>query len=172
LELASLPARAALPSILVGSTVHVCTTFAIYQGAGAISTKVLALADGALKSMFIAHLKMAAVIVVAVCALGAGAGALWHRATTAQAIADDQAPTSADKNLPLEEQPPPPNSKPTPKPPAYKQNIQPEPDVPEWERRLTDLRDKLGMPITVEFDNEPLGEAISFLTERYDRVPS
>ena len=135
LELASLPARAALPSVLVGSTVQACTTFAIYQGAGAISTKVLALADGALKSMFIAHLKMAAIVVVAVCALSAGAGAAWHRATTAQAITEDEAPLSADKSPPLEQQPPSPNSKPTPKPPASKENIQPGPDV--WERQLT-----------------------------------
>jgi RNA polymerase sigma factor (sigma-70 family) len=165
-ELATLTARAALPSTLVGGTVRACTAFAIYQGASTISTKVLALADGALKSMFIVHLKMAAVVVIAVCALGAGAGAFLHHAITPQAIADNQAPPSANENPSLEQEPPPPNSEPTPKPPASKENIAPEPDV--WERRLVELRAQLGQSITVEFDKMPLDDAISFLGPRYN----
>jgi hypothetical protein len=170
-ELTNLTSRAALASTLVQSTVRTCASFAIYPGAStAVPAKVLALADGALKSMFVANLKIAAAIIVAFCALGTGAGVLWNRTTPAETLKDEPAPLSADKSAPREPQAPLQKAKPAQKPPAPKQDAGPPPptdDSPLWERRLAELRNMLDKPVSVEFDNVPLADAMSYLSERY-----
>lgn len=170
-ELTSLTSRAALTSALVNGTVRTCATFVIYPGAStAIPAKVLALADGALKSMFIANLKIAAAVIVAFCALGTGASVLWHRATPAGTLNDEPAPLSADKSKPREQQAPLLKAKPAQKPPAPKQDAEPPPPTDAssaWERRLAALRDMLDKPVSVEFDKAPVDDAISYLQDRY-----
>jgi RNA polymerase sigma-70 factor (ECF subfamily) len=170
-ELTSLTSRAALPSALVNGTVRTCATFAIYPGAStAIPAKVLALADGALKSMLIANLKIAAAVLVAFCALGTGAGVLWNRAAPTGTLNDEQAPLSVEKSKPREEQAPLQKAKPAQKAPAPKQEAEPPPPADAssaWERRLAELRDILDKPVSVEFDKVPLADAMSYLQERY-----
>jgi RNA polymerase sigma factor (sigma-70 family) len=170
-ELTSLTSRAALTSALVNGTIRTCAMFAIYPGAStAIPAKVLALADGALKSMFIANLKIAAAVLIAFCALGTGAGVLWHQATPAGTLNDDQAPLAADQTQSREQQAPLPKAKPAQKPPAPKLDAEPPPpaDVASmWESRLAGLRGILDKCVTVEFLDAPLVDAMSFLQERY-----
>jgi RNA polymerase sigma factor (sigma-70 family) len=166
-EFASLPAQGAMPPTLVFNTVYICTTVTICSGASAVVyPKLLALADGGLKSMFVANLKMTAMVVFAILAFGAGAGALWHRART-----DDPAPATVVNTDGPETPSPRPRTKSVPKPPVSHETAPPAADIhpPDWERRLIELRDKLDTPVTVEFgDFTPFDDAMSFLMQRYD----
>lgn len=65
-------ASASAPSALVFSTVHAATLFAAQTAAGLISAHVAALAEGVLKTMFLAKLKIAAAVLIAAGVVGTG----------------------------------------------------------------------------------------------------
>jgi RNA polymerase sigma factor (sigma-70 family) len=72
-------ATAMAPPALVDTTVKAATLLAAGQAGTVISTKVATLTHGVLKTMFLTKLKISAALVLALGALGAGAGVMGYR---------------------------------------------------------------------------------------------
>jgi len=93
------PAAPLTPALL-GTTVQAALTFADGQAGGALSSSAVVLAEGGLRAMRLAPWKVAAVLLLALGALGAGAAALVHpteRPPTLAAVADQPEATPPDK---------------------------------------------------------------------------
>jgi len=72
-------APAMAPAALMDTTVKAATLLAAGQAGTVISTKVVTLTNGVLKTMFLTKLKIGVVVVLALGALGAGAGVMGYR---------------------------------------------------------------------------------------------
>jgi hypothetical protein len=81
---------AAVPARLLTSTVQAAVLFATGEtaAAGAISAPVAALMEGVLKAMLLSKLKVATVFLLVLTVVGAGAGALTHRALAGKPAPD------------------------------------------------------------------------------------
>jgi RNA polymerase sigma-70 factor (ECF subfamily) len=92
-------ASAAAPAPLVTSTVKAAALFAAGRAAtaGVISAKVVALTEGALKSMFLSKLKWAAVLLLVLGACGMGVGAFARLAGAAERGGPRQGATGEGK---------------------------------------------------------------------------
>lgn len=103
--LSSSASSAAVPAILVHSTVRAALPFAAGKTAtaGLVSTQVAALVEGGLKAMFLTKCKVAAAFVLSL-SLAAGVGVLAHRALAAKVL-DLPQPTEA-KSSPESVKPP------------------------------------------------------------------
>jgi RNA polymerase sigma factor (sigma-70 family) len=77
-------ALAAVPPAVMCTTITAATLFAAGPAAtGSISARVAALTEGVLKSMLLSKLKMAVVVLMALAAVGSGAGGLLHHVPAA-----------------------------------------------------------------------------------------
>jgi RNA polymerase sigma factor (sigma-70 family) len=94
LAVASGPARAVLPAGLTQSTVQAALRYAAGHAAGAAGPHVAALADAAVTALLAARCKVVVALVVGTALLVAGAGALVHRALSAQPTAKEGQPAS------------------------------------------------------------------------------
>jgi len=89
-------ASAAVPNTVVNSTINAVALAAVGRAAatGAVSVKVAALTEGVLKSMLMAKLKTAVMILFLVAMIGFGGGLFRH--STAAARPDDDMPRDAN----------------------------------------------------------------------------
>jgi RNA polymerase sigma factor (sigma-70 family) len=100
-----------VPSPLVGITVQAAMLFAAHKAAaGPLSAPVAELAEGALHTMFVAKMRIAAIVLLAVALLVSGAGVLGHRALAVRAAhtgqPDEALPAKRDDGPPKEENAP------------------------------------------------------------------
>jgi hypothetical protein len=146
--------------------------------AGGISGRTICLSQEVLKSMFLAHLKTTAAIVLALAALGTGTGLYWQNAGDSKqadnlppARADDVKPP-AGKPRPTAAQVPaqagaggvaPRTSQPAPNPPPATTPGQPQ---PAQQMTASAIRYILERPIEFEWAQGPLKDFLSFLSDR------
>lgn len=90
-------AEAAVPTVLVDTTIRIATRSAVRQAmtAGLVPASIAALSEGALRTMLITKLKTIAMAVLAMGAFAAGAGVLAQSAAKLPAGADSKANPSA-----------------------------------------------------------------------------
>jgi hypothetical protein len=128
---------------------------------GATAARAISLADGVVKSMIGTNLKIAAAVLLTLCAVGTGAGVFWHQAGPASSPPADK--TASNSNSVA--------ASPTPQASTSKQakELQPAPLAkPVWENRLIEIRAKLDQPVTLEFQPGQIGDALDFITDRYN----
>jgi RND family efflux transporter MFP subunit len=95
----------AVPPALAASTGKAASLIGQATAADVISAQVIALMEGVLKTMLITKLKMAAVLLLVVCALGAGVAAFGYRALAAAPADGNVADNPRSAIIPADEPP-------------------------------------------------------------------
>jgi hypothetical protein len=129
---------------LANATSKAAVKFAAGSALAAVSSTILALADGALQPMFVSKPKYFAVAVVLLGLLGSGAGAWWIKSAFGQPVAAAE------------------NEKPAP--------AKADPYKPE-DPRIEEIRKKLAQRVRLDKGidaNTPLEDAIEWLGKTYD----
>lgn len=157
--LAGAEASAAVPAALLQSTARAAAAVAAGRGAeGVVSTKVLTLTQGVLKTMFATQLKMTAAVLVALGLVGTGGGVLWRQAA-ARGLGDEPAQAKTQTK-----------PKPAEKPEVKAAASQPKPDDGQPRAAInsaTQMRAALAKPATLAIDaNTQLKDALDMIQDQ------
>lgn len=163
--------RAALPAALSQTTVRMSLSFAAGTAGSVLSDSVAALVEGVVRTMFLNQLKFAAIVLLSLGLLSAGAGFVAHRTAAGQPGAKPA--LAPDPTLSAAHQPKAKTNRPKPRDEAAL--AKPKADEPaassggDVATRLKNWRDQLRKPLSFEgVDNpgETLQEALDTLGDR------